>query len=493
MTEKEKPGRFIELGKDMFTYGLMAGISQVTSLLLLPILTRVFSVDEYGTIDFIATITSVVSIFARLSLPTALVRYFYEYDTASERNSLITTLITFVVLVSFVFLGLGGVLSDFLAGALLDNSTYGPFIFLGLLTAMFQAIASVPMMALRMERHIIKYNLANILYSVSYVGIALYLVLQLSLGLQGVFLASAIAGFLQLFFSLIWVRRHLTSKLSASKLWRAVKYGIGVVPSVLVTWINSQTDRIILFTYLGLSGVGIFGAASKLALAIKLPTSIFQQAWSPHAMSVLHLSDRGNFYRRAMNYFAGAFACLGLILTAASPELLSILVPEEYYQGIAVVPWVIGATILHASGSLTSLGVQVSEKSYAASIAAWIGAGLNILFALILIGSFGIQGAAIGMFLAELAFTGTLWYFTYRYSEVRFQYKNLLVVLTTYILASNLFIHLSSWVNTPLHSIALRLVLLAIAIAIIAPRTIDEKARHTIGTTIKSVKSRFNL
>ena len=120
--------RFVDLGKDIFIYGFMTGLSQVTGLLLLPIFTRVFSTDDYGIIDIIATITTIVTIIAGLSLPSAIYRYYHDARDERELNSFISTTTVFIAIFGLSMIFMGIILSDSIAELLLDNSQFGIYI-----------------------------------------------------------------------------------------------------------------------------------------------------------------------------------------------------------------------------------------------------------------------------------------------------------------------------------------------------------------------------
>lgn len=64
---------FKELGKDMFVYGFMSAVSRMSGLLLLPLLTRALSVDNYGIIDIVVTFTTLISIGMKFALPSGMV------------------------------------------------------------------------------------------------------------------------------------------------------------------------------------------------------------------------------------------------------------------------------------------------------------------------------------------------------------------------------------------------------------------------------------
>jgi O-antigen/teichoic acid export membrane protein len=479
--------RFASLGKDFLTYGLMSAISRMTGFLLLPIFTRVFSADKYGIIDIIATFTSLLTILISLSFPGAIQRYFFEFDQKEQIKSLFSTLLAISATVGLTLLIAGSLLSQNISHLILGDPQYAQLIILGVLGALFTGLSNISLAVLRMERRIVLYNSINLVHSLSYALLALYLVFVQSIGLLGLLLALAIAGALKFSLALSYTRPFLTKKFSYPLLKRALKYSLPILPALLVNWINAQTDRLILLTFLGLSSVGIFGAAARIAVLIRLFSTVFQKSWTPYAMLLIKIpvTERNNFYRRALNYYAGSFACLGLALTAISPEIFAILVSEEYRSGYIIIPWIVGATILHVAGSMTGLGVLIGEKTYANSVAAWSGAILNLLLAVALIPNFGIWGAAIGTFVAELAFTTILWHFTIRYSDIRFDSKVLLTVLTCYVTTAILTLSVAETMESPLLSLIIRLALLAGAMIVIATQTIDEPAQRAIRATIK--------
>jgi O-antigen/teichoic acid export membrane protein len=474
--------RFAELGKDTVVYGFMAGVSSVTGLILLPLFTRVFSTDQYGVIDIVATLTSILSIFARLSLPSAITRYFYEKKEALDRNSFISTLLAFVLVVSAGLVIVGGMFSNTIASLFLRNKEFGLFVFLGFVSAAFSALSSLPQMVLRMERRIVRFNLLNILYSVFYVGLALYLVFAQSQGLTGVFAASVLASLLQLLLAIAWTRQYLTRYLSFPDLKHSLKYSLPIIPAVMVTWINRHTDRLVLLAFLGLSGVGIFGAAARIGAVFNFLTTVFRQGWIPYRMFLIKApeEERNRFYRLVLRYYACGFSSLALIFTAISPEILRILVPAEYHKAYVVIPWIVGATILHASGPITTMGILISERTYAASIAAWGGAVLNVLLAVVLIPALGIRGAAIGTFVAELVFTSMLWYFTARYTNIRFDRKPMIIILICYVFTANVLLWLTENIEPSLISLTCRMVVVGIAILLIACQIMDRTAFSSI-------------
>ncbi|MEE4353186.1 MAG: oligosaccharide flippase family protein [Desulfatiglans sp.] len=432
----KKVGHFREIGKDMVTYGLMSALSRMGNLLLLPILTRVFSTGEYGTVDIIATFVSLISTTVRFALPSAVRRYFREESDASKRARLISTILIFCAVAGLLIILCISCFARPLAGVILNEESTYPFILLACWIAYAKALVSLPETVLRMERRIVAYNLINIITTVSFVLLSLFFVLEQERGVQGVFLGHLISGVLALCIALVITRTHLRFKFSFDDLKRVVKFSLPIYPSWMISWGNAQIDRLLLLMLVGLGGVGLFGAAARISQLVEFLLVIFRQAWPPYAMIIFKEAERNEVYRRMFNYYSGIFAVLGILLTAACPELFRLLVPEEYYQGYVVMPWLIGAAIVKNSGSLTNLGVLVSEKTGGISVASFVGLIANGLLGFILISGFGIIGASIGSFAASLVVTSIMWRYSVRRSDVRFDTKTIVAVLICYILSS---------------------------------------------------------
>jgi O-antigen/teichoic acid export membrane protein len=235
--------------------------------------------------------------------------------------------------------------------------------------------------------------------------------------------------------------------------------------------VNRTADRFLLLMFLGIGGVSIFAVSARISFAVQVLATIFRQAWSPHAMRMIDspAEERNDFYRRTLGYYAGALSLVGLAVTAGAPEILAVLVPPEYAAGYRVIPWLIGAAVLHASAEITNLGILISKRTSTDSVAAWSGATINVLLTLVLIPLFGIAGAAIGTFVGELVYTGALCHFTQRQSDLRFQIGAMLGVVVCYVVAAIALLIITATVESPLASLAARALVVGVAAAAILP------------------------
>ncbi len=472
---------FRALSKDIVQYGIMGGLSRSVNLLLLPILTRIFSPAEYGTIDVIATVTALLAMVMTVSLESAVARLWLQSKEDGTRALMVSSVLGFVgafgAAVVMIASYYAGAISRMVVGA--EGSRV--YIVLAAWAALMLALSAIPQMVLRMERRILLYNVLHIVRTLSYVLLALLLAVPWGMGLTGIFAAQLLANGLALVCGLVLTARYLTVRISRRALSDLLAYSLPLFPSVLALWISTQADRIIMLSLLGLSAVGVFGVAEKIAAIVGLMSVIFTQAWMPLSVACAdEPSGRNEFYRRAFLYYAGVMTTLGLGFVAFAGELLAFLVPEGYQEGYAIIPWLIGAHIVYGSGSFTNMGMVVSKKTMGISVAAWCGTAVNVAMSVLFIRHFGWRGAGIGAFLAAVTFTGILWWFTMRVSDVRYDTIRLAGVLGCYIAASAAVLALRVVVADPVLSVLLRSGVFLTSAAVVLGLTTDRAARKSL-------------
>ena len=366
------------LSKDIIHYGLLTAFSRGLQFLMLPLLTRLFSPADYGLVDLMATVTGFATILMSLSLESAVARMWHEPQSLDQRKRLLTSVIVFVFIcgtgIFLMFWAASGMLSRLITGSHGSEA----IISIAVGTALLLAILSIPQMALRMERRILRFGFLQIANSVLGIIFPLVLIIRFGMGLTGLFLGTLAAASLTLLLSLYWTRHYLARPVFRQDLTECLKFSLPLVPAVIISWGNRQVDRIILLSFLGLGAVGTYGAAAKIAMIIGSLVVVFRMAWLPLAMKNIASSSRNAYFRRTLTGYLAAMICLGLGLSTYSRELLVFLTTKEYSAGYIVIPWLIGAQIFYGSGNITNIGMLISKKTAGNSIAALFGAVVNV-------------------------------------------------------------------------------------------------------------------
>ena len=134
-------------------------------------------------------------------------------------------------------------------------------------------------------------------------------------------------------------------------LWRRmIRYAWPLLILGIAGILNQTLDKII-FPYL-YSGVdekaqlGIYGAATKIAMIMAMITQAFRYAYEPFVFGNAKENDNRETYAKAMKYFI-IFTLLAFLVVIGYMDVLKYIIRNhDYWQGLRVVPIVMVAEIM---------------------------------------------------------------------------------------------------------------------------------------------------
>ena len=432
------------MSRDLVLYAALTALAKGMQFLLLPILTRLFSPAEYGFVELVATVMGLVTILMSFSIESAVARQWHAAEASGETRPLVSAALGFVTLAGALSLAVLGLASVALATRITGREDAAICLVLAGCATWLSALGALPQMVLRMERKALRFGILSLLQATLGVALAVGLVVGLGLGLPGLFAGNLLAAAIALTVGLAWVRRHLAPMMPRGPLRQCLRYCLPLTPAVAIGWANSQVDRLILLAMLGLAGVGMFGAAAKIAMVVAVLVEAFRLAWLPLAMRRLDdVAGRSFYFRRALTTYLGVMFGVGLIIASYGREVLVALTTVQYAPAHTAIPWLVGAQVLLGAASITNAGTLASGKTGANSIAAAIAAAIGISLSLVLVPRFGLDGAAAGAFLAALTFAAVLPVLSRRSADIRFNAASASLLLAIYVAASagNLALH----------------------------------------------------
>jgi O-antigen/teichoic acid export membrane protein len=470
---------FREVGKDVVTYGFFSALAQLSGLVLLPVLTRVLSVEEYGAVDIFATFVALMSAICRFALPSAVNRFYYELEDTESRKALFTTLLAFAAVLGAFITTFASIVLAPVAERFIDVANSSTFVFFGCLVATLNALVALPQAVLRLQRRIAYYNLIAIVNTSLYMVLAIVFVAGFEYGVEGVFVAHAAATSVAFVLSLVFTRQALGFRFSSGILRRSLAFSLPLVPSVLVAWANEQTDRVILLSLSGLGAVAVFGAAAKIAAIYHFVVITFRQAWQPYSMALIKAPDRDEVYRTVLDCYVAGAVVIAVAFTAISTDICNWVLPVEYQISSLLVPWMLGTALLHHSLTITNLGIMVSERTTRLMTASMVAVVVNIGLSVPLIMTLGVIGAALGAFTAEFCLSVLLLIHSNRLSTVGFRLKPMLLCMLFFVVGTQAMLTCGE-AGTLWISIGLRILVLFGVTAVIYYVALDENTRRII-------------
>lgn len=217
---------------------------------------------------------------------------------------------------------------------------------------------------------------------------------------SGIFLWK-IAG-LGKYFSISWADMDLAKKM--------VRFSLPLIPTAIMWTITGFSDRI-LIKYIdgpvgetGDSAAGLYTAAAKVPNLISMISTLFFQAWNMSAITEHGNEGEGKFYGtvfsayQSIMYIASAF--LILLVQPVAKVILNYNVHPEYSQAYIYMPVLIMAVLMMSFNLFFSsiyTATQHTQNSFWTSLVSMI---LNVVFNIILIKRFGVQGAVAASFIS---------------------------------------------------------------------------------------------
>lgn len=426
-----KPSRLVELSRDSLIYGIAPVLARLSGLITVPVLTRVFSTEDYGLAALIGSLMAFVSIFVGLGMDAGVPLLFYESTDESHRRRVISTYAIGQLLSAIVAGVIVLALAPVIAGRLLGREDGVALVRLAAVTLVLgspAAVSSTLFRFLRRPRVVIALAAGQV---VLHVALTLTLVVGFRAGVLGSFVAQAgTAGLLAVAHgALLW---WWVSPRSVS--WSTFKtmlgYGLPLLPTGLALWGINGLDRFILEHFHGLSPVAQFAAAGTLASAVSIVTGGFQMALGPFAFSIQKEPDAPSVYADIL----AAFAALGFGLVAAvslfSPEILALMTTERYVPASAVVPFVAASTVVVSLGYIASIGSWIAKKTTNLAWTTALGAVANVILNVLLVPSLGFVGCGIATLASQAIHVTALFWASQRAFPVPYRWRELVGTAT---------------------------------------------------------------
>ena len=386
--------------KDTAIYGLSSIIGRFLNYLLVPLYTVKLSAASggYGIITNIYAYVALVLVLLTFGMETTYFRFTNKTHTDSE-TVYGTTLIT-VGSISLLFAVLVLTLLTPIS-QLMGYGEHPEYVGVMAVTVAIDAFLCIPFAHLRQQKKALKFaalkllNIAvSILLNVIYfviidgndVGYAFYINLVCTVMLA-VCLITEYTGF----------RWRLDTQLLRTMLsysWPILVLGIAGI-------LNQTADKMLFpYIYKGVDmqeQLGIYGAASKIAMIMAMITQAFRFAYEPIVFAGVKDKDQHEMYAKAMKYFI-IFTLLAFLVVIAYLDILKFIIGRDYWSGLRVVPIVMAAEIMMGIYFNLSFWYKVIDKTIWGAIFSGIGCAVLLLVNILFVPRFGYMACAWGGF-----------------------------------------------------------------------------------------------
>lgn len=397
---------FLNLIKQSGLYALGNVAIKLSGLILAPLYlnSTILTVEAYGQFAVLYVFAQICIISVGLGLGTGMLRYVGKEEKAKEQDALPFTAVVATIFLALIFALVIWGLAGQLAGYFLEDVGQQRVIqFLGIYVGC-KVVASVPMMLLRIQERAGIYVIAVVLEMVILIGGIYTFLAQQLLGVEGIYMAYALAAGVQVVVLLVSLAFVVKWQFDWQLLKPVLTYGGPLIFMGLAGLVLNAGDRFILKELTTNEVIGKYEWAARLSGVLNLfLVQSFQLAFTILGLKTLGSGDF-SLHRRAFRHFsiwsAWAVLCISLFAFDLTAALSRVGVDEFYLSSaILVFPLALGAMIYGVFIVINNVFLAAA-KTQLISWMVIMAAGLNIVFNLILIPYYEAFGAAIATVLA---------------------------------------------------------------------------------------------
>jgi O-antigen/teichoic acid export membrane protein len=388
-----------KLSGESLVYGLGQAGGRAVQLLLVPILTRALAPSAYGVSELVMAYSQTAVIVLVFGMDGALARFFYHEPDRDARITMTSTSLAFRIGMSVTVAAALALLAPLFSRNLVGSAVYQKYVLLGAVTLPFTLLVLFANDVLRVTFQPWKFVTLNVAQTALTSGVSIYLVMVRHLGVAGVLYGRLAADGCCALLGLVLVRHNLRPRFSAEVLKRMLRFGAPLVPSGFAYGVILSVDRFELQRSRSLEEVAVYAVAMKFFAVVTMGVSAFQLAYGPFAFARAHQPDAPRLFARVMGLYVMAASGIGLVVTLFAPEVLTVLVPEQYRAAALPAAWLAFAAVAQGAYSVASVGVVLALRTALLAGSSIAAALVAVVAQFALTPVWGAPGAALATFL----------------------------------------------------------------------------------------------
>uniref|UniRef100_UPI004029E5BE oligosaccharide flippase family protein n=1 Tax=Alloprevotella sp. TaxID=1872471 RepID=UPI004029E5BE len=464
------------LAKDTAIYGMSSIIGRFLNYLLVPLYTAKISAASggYGVITNMYAYTALLLVILTFGMETTFFRFVNK--EGEDAHKVYTTVLCMVGCTSLLFIALVMAFIHPLS-SLMGYADHPAYVWTMFVTVAIDAFQCIPFAYLRYKKRPMKFAafkllfiLLNILLNVLYyvvlggteVGYAFYINLVCTASITFCFYKELKEGFMGDFATWSETKRLIGKMLRYS--WPILVLGIAGI-------LNQTADKI-LFPYIykgndSHTQLGIYGAASKIAMIMAMITQAFRYAYEPFVFGKAKDKDSRDTYAAAMKYFL-IFTLLAFLVVMGYIDVLRHIIGRDYWDGLRVVPIVMAAEILMGVYFNLSFWYKLIDRTIWGAWFSGIGCVVLIAVNVIFVPQYGYMACAW----AGFAGYGTAMILSYFVGQKYYPINYPLKSIGVYVAITLLFFVVMHLAEVYVPNMALRLVINTACIVLFVAHTI---------------------
>ncbi len=407
-------GIFARLAGGTFNYGLGGFLPKLIGFLLIPLYTAYLTPTDYGILDLATALGATLLILMRCGVPGAVTRFYFDFDDKKDLSDYVTTVSRTVNTSSLVVGAFALAIGPWTIVPWMELPLY-PYVVLVVGIQLLSSNSDLQRRLIQAREQSAYSAKLSLAYSLSLIALSILFVVGFQWGVLGMLVAQILCAFVFFLQALYYLWPDLGGHFRASMLRSSFAYGLGILPSHILSTVSPLLTRVILAQVDSLAAVGLLALANRIASPlIGLLVPAFNMAYLPLYYSIRKEASASGLDQLAAmsrHVWLAALVCfLGVALLG--PPAIVLLTPENYHPAVPLVPVLCAGFLAQTLYTLLGPEIYYSKRTWLVPIVSLAALATTLTTAAALAPSYGAMGVAWATTLGSVAATVVSVYFS---------------------------------------------------------------------------------
>jgi O-antigen/teichoic acid export membrane protein len=368
------------------------------SLVTIPLMAAFVAPGDYGDYELVLSLCAFLLAIASLGIGDTLIRFgstVPKKDEAKLASELLGCTLVLVVVLG-LFVQIFAAVSAKALGIRTDLAA----VRWTLLASTVSSLIDLGLVWLRMQDRAQLFFVFTSIRTAAQVGVT-WIALIAGQGIEGVLVWNAWVGigFAVLITALVaWeVGVRVTSRAA----YQILSYGLPLVGGGLALFMVTNVNRWFLPGHVSHEDIGLFGLASRLAMAAGLAILPFVTWWFPKRIAALATETGRAESERMWGYAFIVIVISGMAVVLAGPVAIKLVLPSSFVGASAYLPGATLAICIAQVALITNVGIMARSNGRVAFAIDGVGAIVALATLWLLVPRWGVGGAIAATVLAQ--------------------------------------------------------------------------------------------
>ncbi|SIQ38639.1 oligosaccharide flippase family protein [Marinobacterium stanieri] len=389
-----------KLLKDSFLYTIPIFLSRGIGFLLIPLYTRVLTVNEYGNLDLFLIFSHFVKLTLTLEIHQGFARYYSE-KSIRDKSLIFSTAFWFSLFLYTLASLIAVFFSDYIINFINLTEDFKFLFLIGVGYIWIQGMFYFMQTYMRFSFKPKYYAISNILCSIITLITSYLFTIYYDFGLAGILLGLLIGSMSGFIISLLSARFKIFLFIDLTFLRKMLRFSIPLVFSGVFVWSILYIDRVMIGLYLSSSDVAIYSLAYKISSIFGLLMTGFQAAFSPLIYNYHKLTTTPKNIEVVFRCFFIFASFFFIVISLFSDLIVGFFSTDDYKESSGLIPLLM-PTIFLINVYIFMPGMVIYKKTDIFLKGNFIGALICFVLNYTMIPYWGLQGAAFSTLISSV-------------------------------------------------------------------------------------------